>query len=471
MHQDKEKTASQHQRILHLTWPTLIGQIAVIAYGVADTMMTARYSAADLAALAVGSSIYISIFLGLSGILQALTPQIAHAFGAREGEKIGHLAHQGIWLALALALLGAIALCFPYPLLALAKAGPEMQAKVLQYLRTLAPALPATLAFVVYSAINNGSAQPRMVMVLQVFGLLLKIVLNAGFIYGMAGLPALGGPGCALATMIVAWVNLALAWWLLKQKRAYRSYRLFGRAWEKPHWPTLRSLLALGLPIGASYFIEVSSFTFMAIFISRLGESAVGAHQIMANIGAIIFMWPLSVAHATSTLVAQARGAGMLPQALAITRHGLQLGIGGAFIFGLACWLLRDSLLGLYTHDPQVVQRALPLFLFLAAYQIFDATQCIIAFVLRAWNVVFWPMLANAFALWGMGLLVGCILGLNLLDLSLSPAISGVQGFWLANSLSLVWLALLLYPYLRFIEKRAMRADGNSNHLAAVEAR
>ncbi|MFX9097237.1 MATE family efflux transporter, partial [Acinetobacter baumannii] len=61
---------------MRIAWPIYIGQLAIIAYGVLDTMMTARYSANDLAALSIGAGLYISVFLGLSGILQALSPTI-----------------------------------------------------------------------------------------------------------------------------------------------------------------------------------------------------------------------------------------------------------------------------------------------------------------------------------------------------------------------------------------------------------
>ena len=63
-------------RIAALAWPILIGQLAVIANGVIDTAMTARFSATDLAALALGASIYISVFGGLNGVLQAMAPVI-----------------------------------------------------------------------------------------------------------------------------------------------------------------------------------------------------------------------------------------------------------------------------------------------------------------------------------------------------------------------------------------------------------
>ena len=70
-------------RILDLATPILLGQLAVIAFGVMDTAMTARFSTDDLAALGIASSIFISIYVGLTGILSALNTIGGQLFGAK----------------------------------------------------------------------------------------------------------------------------------------------------------------------------------------------------------------------------------------------------------------------------------------------------------------------------------------------------------------------------------------------------
>ena len=117
------------RRLTTLAWPILIGQLAVIANGVIDTAMTSRFSATDLAALAVGASIYVSVFVGASGVLQALGPLIGQLFGAGRHAAIGVEVKQGAWLALLLTVLGSLVLAFPQPFLALAHASPSLTAK------------------------------------------------------------------------------------------------------------------------------------------------------------------------------------------------------------------------------------------------------------------------------------------------------------------------------------------------------
>jgi MATE family multidrug resistance protein len=139
--------SSLTSRVARLAWPILVGQLAVVANGVIDTAMTARYSATDLAVLGLGASIYISVFVGLSGVLQALSPTIAQLFGAKKIDAIGAEVRQGMWLAIFLSIVGACLLSFPHALLAVAHAPPEMTDKVERYLQILSLALPASLGF------------------------------------------------------------------------------------------------------------------------------------------------------------------------------------------------------------------------------------------------------------------------------------------------------------------------------------
>ncbi|MBB5390498.1 MULTISPECIES: MATE family efflux transporter [unclassified Herbaspirillum] len=441
-------------RIARLAWPLLVGQLALIANGVIDTVMVARFSALDLAALALGVSIYVSVFVGLSGVLQALQPTIGQLFGAGRHGDIGNEVKQGLWLALLLSIVGGLVLAFSPFFLSFAKASPDLVEKATLYLRIEALALPATLAFRVYAALNTAMSRPKMVMAIQLCGLLLKLPLNALLIFGGLGLPAFGGPGCAIATTLIAWLMMAVAWLLVAKLPAYRPLKLFGSGFVAPSWKILRTLLRLGIPIGLSYFIEVTAFTLMAVFIARLGAVPVAGHQITANVGTVLYMLPLSIASATSTLVAQAIGANQWKAAKKIGYAGIRLSIALSVLIGIVVWFARAHIIRAYTPDPTIIGAALPLFLFIAFYQLFDSLQVTTAFVLRAYKVAVVPTVIYAVTLWGVGLGGGYLLGFD--TLGLTPAsLQGAPGFWLANSVSLGLVGAGLLAYLRTIQRRA----------------
>lgn len=258
------------RRIAALAGPVLVGQLAVIAFSVIDTIMAGRASATDLAAVGLGGSIYVTVYISLMGVLQALAPIAGQLYGAGRHAEIGVEVRQAAWLGLALAVPGMLLLSFPGPLLAFAKAPPELVDKATAYLHLQAFGLPAALGFRIYSALNNALSRPIMVTLLQLLGLAVKVPLNAWFIHGGLGLAPMGGPGCALASTLISWMWCLSGVLILRHGSAYRPLAIFA-AWSWPMRSHLWALLRLGVPMGLTYLIEITSFTLMSVFITRLG--------------------------------------------------------------------------------------------------------------------------------------------------------------------------------------------------------
>lgn len=441
------------RRITALAWPVLIGQLAVIAFGVLDTAMAGRASAADLAAIGLGGSIYVTVYISLMGVLQALSPIAGQLYGAQRHSEIGEEVRQAVWLGLVLAAIGMLILWFPTPLLQLADATPELTEKATAYLRYEALALPAALGFRIYSALNNALSRPVMVTVLQLAGLVLKFPLNALFLYGGMSIPAMGGPGCALASMIISWLWFVAAAAILMRNPAYKPFAIFTQ-YSPPNRARLWALVRLGVPMGFTYLIEITSFTLMAIFIARLGTVVLAGHQIAANLGAVAYMVPLSLSIATSTLAAQSIGARDRVAARRISLNGIRLAVMCAVVVAAAVLFLRRELVGLYTNDAAVLAVAVPLLPFIAFYQMFDAVQVMTAFILRAYKIALIPTVIYALSLWGVGLGGGYVLGFGLLG-DVATALRGAAGFWAANALSLMVAGALLFSYFNRVSRTA----------------
>lgn len=434
--------------LLKLAGPLLVGQLAVIAFGVLDTAMTARYSADDLAALAIASAIYISVYVGLTGVVSALAPIAGQLFGAKRYDEIGEEVRQAIWLAVLLSVFGALILWNADLILDISQVSPEIHAKASLYMHILVLGLPASMAMRVLIALHNAVSRPTIITIVQLVGLAAKFPLNYLFIYGAFGIDGMGGPGCAVATVIINWLWLLITLWIVMSGRFYKPFALFAR-FSKPDLHRIGVMLRLGMPIGFSYLIEVTSFTFMSLFIARLGTEALAGHQIVANIGTVIYMVPLSLSIATMTLVSQSIGANKQSRAEQIGWSSVFFTTTLCAVIGLTAWFFRTELLNLYDPPDEVKQFAVPLFLFIAFYQIFDALQVSAAFILRAYRIAFWPMLIYAISLWGVGLGGGYLLGFNVTG-NVPLALQGASGFWAANSMSLgVAAVFLLYLFKR----------------------
>jgi MATE family multidrug resistance protein len=452
-------------RLFPLAWPVFVGQIAVLAFSTVDTLMSARASALDLAALAIGGSIYISVFVGLMGTIFAVGPIAGQLFGAGRHRESGHEAEQAVWLALALSVVGCAVLLLPEPFLALARAEPAVAEKVRSYLNGLAVALPAALVFMAYRGFNVAVSRPKAVMVLQLGGLALKVPINALLVFGFAlptpfgtvAVAPLGAEGCGIATAIVMWCQLLAAIVVVRRDPFYAPFGL-GHGLAPPNRKSLAALLRLGIPMGLSILIEVTGFTFMAFFVSRIGATPVAGHQIAVNLVSLMFMVPLSIANASSVLVAQRIGAGDQEDAGRIGWDGLEIGVLIAAVLGTAVYLLREPLIGLYTPDPVIIAAALPLLAWVVLFHVADAAQTIAAFVLRAHRIATVPLVVYVVAIWVSGLGGGYVV---VFFLDASPAwLRGAQGFWSMSTLGVALAALCLAGFLGWTLRRERAEAG-----------
>lgn len=453
--------ATNARRLLPLAWPVLVGQVAVLAFATVDTMLVARATPQDLAALAVGAAAYITVFIGLMGTVLAISPIVGQLYGARKYAEAGAQVHQAVWVAAALAVVGCTLLAFPEPFLWVSRVDAEVEAKVRGHLAALAFAVPAALMFTVYRGFNTAVSRPKAVMAIQLLGLAAKVPLAALCVFGAtvptpAGVltvPAMGVVGCGVSTAIVMWLQLAVGITVLAHDGFYDRFALRGHGLRRPDWRAIRHHLRLGLPIGGSILIEVSAFAGMALFIARLGTTTVAGHQIAMNLVTVLFMIPIALSNATSTLVAQAVGAGRRAEARRLGWHGLGIGLAIAVVVGLSVLVAREPILRLYTPDPVIVAAALPLLAWVAVFHVADAAQAVASFVLRAWKIATVPVLIYAAALWGVGLGGGYVLAFDVTG-TVPAAMQGATGFWLAATAGLIVAAVALVAFLGWVMRR-----------------
>jgi len=425
------------RRLVPQAWPVLIGQIAVMMFSTVDTLMMGRVGAQDLAGLAVGSAAYVTIFVGLMGIVLAVGPIAGRQFGADDLPASGRSFVQAQWLSLLLCVPGCLALCFPDPFIWLAQLDATQADKVRAYTRPEAFALPAALLFTAFRGFSTAVSRPKAVMAMQLTGLAAKVPLNALLVFGWGPIPAMGVAGCGWATAIAMTGQALVALMLLRRDAFYRPFHI-PLLWQtRPDGRALWSLVKLGLPMGGSILVEVTGFTFMAFFIARLGTTPVAGHQIAVNLVAMMFMTALALATAAGTLVAQHLGADEKREARIVGRHAMTLTMLVASALGAIVALAREPIVALYTSNPEAAAAALPLLVWVWFFHLGDALQTVAAYVLRAYQVATLPMVIYVVALWGLGIGGGYALAFGRHG-------AGAVGFWQAATAGLLAAALLL---------------------------
>ncbi|HNL98378.1 MAG TPA: MATE family efflux transporter, partial [Accumulibacter sp.] len=275
--------AQQSRLIVAHAAPILIAQLASMGMMVIDTALLGHYGTDDLAAVAVGGGVYISVVFAFVGILQAVAPTVAHLHGAGRTAEIAPALQQGFWLAVFLAVPGVGLLLYPDLLLGLSRIDPPVEQKARAYLALLAGGLPAVLLYRTFHAFCNALGHPRPLLVISLAATLLHALLAWLLVTGSAGGAPLGVLGCGWSNVAVAWFSLFAASLTLRGSARLRPLRVFA-GWQLPRLRALVELLRLGLPMGFSNFVEISSFTLMALFVAQLGATVVAGHRIVANL-------------------------------------------------------------------------------------------------------------------------------------------------------------------------------------------
>ena len=451
--------------IFRQAWPVLISQWAGIAFAVMDTAMTGHSGPDDLAAMGLAASVYITVFVGLMGVLHALIPIMAQHFGAGRLREVGSMWGQGIWLSILLSVVGATAMMFPDTWLSLSgTVDMAVRNKINGYLHALMVALPAALAFRTIYALANAVSRPKVVMLINLGAIGIKFACNSLFIYGLAGLPALGAVGAGLSTAVTSWLMLAAGLWILRHDSHFQAlHPHLGR----PRLAALKELLRLGLPMGGSYLVEVCAFTFMALIVAREGTLVIGSQQIVANLAALSYMMPMSLGVAGAALTAQAIGAGDFALARRTGSAALQIALIGAILTALALYFGRTAIIAGYTDDPGVAAMAVALLPIIPVFHLCDTVQCLVTYLLRAYKVAFVPMLVQTVALGVIGLLGGWWLGFGPASqwqpdwrAALLPdhAPTGAATMWAMAAVGLALSAALLWAwYLNILRRQAAR--------------
>lgn len=438
--------------LLVLAAPIMIAQLANTAMGFVDTVMAGRVSPRDLAAVALGNSLWVPIFLLMTGILLATTPKVAQRFGGGLHGEIGPLVRQASWLALLVGCAGGLLLWHAQIVLEIMGVEPQLIEPSMGYLRAVACGFPAAALYQVLRCYSDGLGHTRPSMMLGLFGLLINIPANYIFIYGKLGVPAMGGVGCGWATAIVMWVMLLGMLWWVGRAPYYRANQIFSR-FDWPNWPTIKRLLSVGMPIGISIFAEASIFCVIALLIGAMGATVVAGHQIALNFSSMVFMIPYALGMAVTVRVGQALGRGEPRQARYAAGVGMLVALAYACVSASAMFLSREYIARVYTNDMAVIAVASSLIIFAALFQFSDAIQVTAAGALRGYQDTRVTMLLTLFAYWGIGLPVGYSLGLT--DLW-GPA-SGPRGLWQGLIVGLTCAAIMLGIRLLRSGKRRIR--------------
>ncbi|UMR32885.1 MATE family efflux transporter [Massilia sp. MB5] len=385
-----------------LAWPLIGSNLLISAMHFIDVMMAGHISGMDLAAVGVGSNVWLLCFLSAQGVLTALSPIVSQQHGAGRLEQMGDYVRHGLLLALVLGVLMLVLLQFlAGPLLAALGMDPALQRMGERFVRAISWGAPAICCFLVFRFVLEGMGLTRLILGISVVGLLFNVAGNVVFMYGYLGAPALGGVGCGVASALAMWLMLLLA--LAYVCRSRRLVLLRRAPGGRSRCQTMAEILRLGLPIAGTMLAEHGFFIAVTLMMSTISVSAVAAHQIAMNYTSIMYMVPMALAAAISVRVGHAVGEGRLDEARWRGICGMLACLVLMLVSALLLLAFHRQIAQLYSAERDVATLAAALLLIAAAFQLSDGVQVACGGALRGFKDTRLPFLICLASYWLIG--------------------------------------------------------------------
>jgi len=429
-----------------------LGQIAMMT---TDLILIGRLGDGALAAAALAHTVLFVAFTVGMGLVAAVAPLAAQAYGARAPRMVRRALRVGLWAAL---MLGVPLTCMQFwgrdILLALGQ-DPKAAALAGRYLSGVAWVLIPAWAFIALRNFMGALNRPEPALWITLVAIPINAVVAYALIFGAFGLPSLDLLGAGLATALVDTGMCAAAIFIASTRHPFKKYRVLGRFW-RPDWSLFAKLVAIGAPICGALLLEYGVFAAAALLMGRISTSAVAAHQIALQTAAILYMVPFGIALAATVRVGQEVGR---RDAVAARRAGFVAIVMGVAFMGLMTLfiaLARHAIPLLYLGEKaqlasETVALAAKLLLLAMSFFIADGAQAVAAGALRGLNDTRIPLLFAAISFWSVGF-ASCY-GLAF------PLGLGAVGVWIGLSLAtVVYAALLLWRFHRLTARHFLPA-------------
>lgn len=438
--------------MLTVIMPILITQIAMYMITFFDILMTGRYDTYHLAGVTIGSSFWVPVYTGLAGILMALTPIIAQHSGAKNYKEIRPSVQQGLYLSIVLTAIVFLIIQFGVdPILNVMPLEAQVGIVASDYLLGMSFGLLPLFGYAVLRSFFDGLGQTRVSMIIVLLAAPINITLNYLLIYGRFGFPELGGAGAGYASAITYWLVFFIACVTAAKFSPFTTFNLF-QQWAKISFKKWKEILAIGVPMGFSIFVEISIFSIVTLLMANYSTATISAHQIALNFTSLLYMIPLSISMGVTILVGQEVGA----KRYADAKHYGYLSIGLAVLFSFIAiailLIFREEIAGLYTTDLDIVKLSMHFFIYAAFFQLSDAVQAPVQGILRGYKDVNITFLMAIISYWVLGLPIGYVMA-NFTEF-------GPYGYWIGLIAGLTVGAITLSLRLHLIQKKFAEKAG-----------
>jgi putative MATE family efflux protein len=336
-----------------LAIPAGVGFFFTTMFNVVDTFYGGLISTEALAALSLSFPVFFFIIAAGSGISTGATALIGNALGAKRLEEARSYTVQAISFATLCAItLTIVGLASAPALFRLLGASGDYLFLSLSYMNVI---FIGTLPFLLNYILNSGlyaSGNTRSFRNFLIAGFFLNLILDPWFLFGGWGMPPLGLPGIALATVLIQGSG---NWYLLRQLRKTGLLEGCRPSHFIPRKDAFRELARQGFPASLNMVTVGIGIFVITWFLSRFGKDAVAAYGIASRIEQAALLPVMGLNIATLTLVAQNNGARLFHRIEKTVKTALMAGVVIMVPAAVAVFIFAERLMGIFTGDSVVI--------------------------------------------------------------------------------------------------------------------
>jgi putative MATE family efflux protein len=342
--------------------PLLIRRLAIPAgtgfffntmFNVVDTWYGGKLSTTALAAMSLSFPVFFIVLAMGTGLSTGATTLIGHALGRGNPDEARHYVSQSLSFALINALFLTVAgLLITKHIFMFMGAQGEYLHLAISYMSVIFSGCVFFMLNFVMSATLNAHGNTLTYRNFLITGFFLNLALDPWFMYGGFGLPAMGLPGVAMATVTIhALGNIFLF------SRLFRSGILEEFRYRDliPNAQCYRELARQGFPSALNMMTVSLGIFIITWFVGRYGKEAVAAYGIATRIEQIALLPIMGLNTSTLALTAQNFGARRMDRIREVLRVSLRYGFTLAAMGTLAALLLTSQLMSGFSRDPQVI--------------------------------------------------------------------------------------------------------------------
>lgn len=320
-----------------LALPVIVQSLLSQAIGAADTLMLSFVGQDQLSAVSLANQLFFVLNLFFTGLTGSTAIMLSQYMGKRDESRVRRIFTMACAASQSVCALFALAAVFAAPVvMRLLTNDAVLIREGSVYLRIVGVSYLFMGVSQIYLVLLKSRQESRRSMTIGVATLVINLLLNAVFIFGLLGAPKLGTKGAAIATCMARAIELLVCLADMKRRKSVSvSLEIEGAL--------LRDFARVCGPLTVQGFVWGGAMAAISAIMGHMGSDVVAAHAVAAVIQSIATVASCALAEAGSILLGRELGAGEFERAKA--HAGLLVKCTVAFgVMGCVLMLLSEGI-------------------------------------------------------------------------------------------------------------------------------